>query len=179
MANLPNLNFSVFLASKGKIEYNAMDISGMTGFHWACEKGHMGVVEKLVSYPDLVDLGAKDNHGRNGFLWASWSGKVDVMSLLFNCKLPVVQESLNVKDKDGNNAYHLVCRECDEEAVMVLLTEGKDKIDFMALNNKMENGWVTLQHRNWWVWSGYFGEVIEEYRPDLKYFPKEWEELQE
>ena len=54
------------------IEYyimNAKDISGKTGFHSACEEGHVKIVELLIkdSVEFNFDLNAKDSNGNSGY----------------------------------------------------------------------------------------------------------------
>ena len=125
------------------------------------------MVEKLVqNCPKLCN--ANDNHGRNGFLLATWFGKHEVMSFLLKCQMPEVQESLKAKDNDGNNAFHLVCSEGHNEATRVLLTEGRDKIDFFALNNKKENGYIVSIPREI-CGTAFFSGVVRELDPRLDY----------
>ena len=63
--------------------------SGMTPFHFACEKGHSRIAEFILksSIENIflfIDLNAKDFSGKTGYHYACESGHVKIVELLIN-----------------------------------------------------------------------------------------------
>ena len=90
-----------------KIDFNIKDKYGWTGFHWACERDRIEIVELLIknSAEKNIFLNAKDDFGwTTGFHLACKKGRKRIVELLINSPECL---DLNAKSKDGRTGYQL------------------------------------------------------------------------
>jgi ankyrin repeat protein len=82
-----------FFNPNGSLNSGATREQMMDGFAWACEYGHLSVVEYLLERG--IDLDAKlSRNSQTGLHWAAYGGHVDIVRLLLQRNAPV-----NVKDE--------------------------------------------------------------------------------
>ena len=89
-----------------KIDFNIKDKYGWTGFHWACERDRIEIVELLIknSAEKNIFLNAKVDFGWTGFHLACNKGRKRIVELLINSPECL---DLNAKSKDGRTGYQL------------------------------------------------------------------------
>ena len=85
----------------GKIDVNAKDNNGWTGFIIACICGHLAAIQELIKMDEL-DVNAKDNSGWTGFMIACFHGRLAIVRLLLDAKCDT-----EAKDNDGQTGDDL------------------------------------------------------------------------
>ena len=70
-----------------RIELNARDNFGWTGFMEACYNGHKDVVQLLLDHFERIELNARDNYGRTALMNARRIGHKDIVLKLIKAKL--------------------------------------------------------------------------------------------
>lgn len=114
------------------------DNDGLTGFHLACMKGHLEVVQVLLN--NGMDITIKDKGHCNGFHLACEEGHLEVIKLLLNKGI-----ELNLEDKNGFTGLHFACGKGHLQVVQLLLEKGmnmsiKDKKRFTAFHYACREG---------------------------------------
>ena len=96
------------LVSEGrdKIDFNAKDNYGKTGFSMACTSGHLQVVRELLAKVDDLDPNAKDNSGQTGFMLACKCGNLEVVRELL-AKVDDLEP--NATDNRGRTGFMKAC----------------------------------------------------------------------
>ena len=76
--------------------------ASLTGFHNACKRGHIKIVELLIknSVECKINLNAKNGDGMTGFHYAFESGRIELVKVLIKNTVEF-NIDLNVKDRDG------------------------------------------------------------------------------
>lgn len=69
-------------AKSGRIDLNAKNAAGESGFYVACKLGHAAVVHAMVVSNARIDFNSKDKDGNNGFAAACKANKYDVLEVL-------------------------------------------------------------------------------------------------
>ena len=74
----------LLLKESGNIDINAIDEKGRSGFHWACQRGHVKLVQLFLqeSHRIKIDIDATDNDRKSAYELASEYGHSDVEKLL-------------------------------------------------------------------------------------------------
>src|SRR5262249_26371021 len=67
-----------FVNDDGTLQGGATTKQLMSGFAWACEYGHTGVVDFLLGHGVTVDASLRHN-GQSGLHWAAYGGHVDTV----------------------------------------------------------------------------------------------------
>jgi hypothetical protein len=98
---------------------NMCDYNGIIGFHNACWKGHLNVVQFLVQKE--FDMNASDDDGRTGFHYACSKGNLNVVQFL-------VQRGFDmyIGNNNGRPGFHLACQTGNLTVVQFLLQQGFD-----------------------------------------------------
>jgi ankyrin repeat protein len=127
-----------FFNRNGSLKHNATLRQMEYGFLWACEYGHIDVVDFLLLQKGLsVDAMP---HGETGLHWAAFAGNVDIVKRLLRARAP-----LEVKDKRHGgtplawalHAWHAPPPEAEPGCyyqVVSLLTAAGAKVDPAWLN---------------------------------------------
>ncbi|KAF6035878.1 ACBD6 [Bugula neritina] len=84
---------------------DSQDENGLSILHWACDRGHISVVEYLLELKAQVN--ATDNEGQTPLHYASSCGHIDIVKLL-------VQHSADVSFKDVEGYTPLQCADSDD-----------------------------------------------------------------
>ena len=66
-----------------------------TALHWASQRGHSGIVRKLLAHPSLTCHNAVDSAGRSPLMYAGWRNSVGCVREL------VVVEGVDLKTRDS------------------------------------------------------------------------------
>ena len=71
------------------IKNNFKDVFGDTALHYACENGHINIVEPLLQHPS-IDINLLDNYKRTPMHQAKNHGHLNIVNLLVHheCKRP-------------------------------------------------------------------------------------------
>ena len=69
-----------------KIDLNAQDENGRTGFHHACMSGNLDIIETMIDNAEClkIDLNIEDAMGCTGYWIAENLGRIDVVNLIKN-----------------------------------------------------------------------------------------------
>jgi ankyrin repeat protein len=106
----------------------------------ACSRGHVNVVEKLLSLGDSnrIDLNMKNEEGQTALMIAYREGHLNVVE-----KLLSVAESnqidLNMKNQDGDTALMMACREGHVNIVEKLLSLAESNQIDLNIKNQDSN----------------------------------------
>lgn len=92
---------------------------GQTPLHWAAEKGHVSVVELLMTSGASIE--AEDAFGRTPLHWAAEFNKPNVLDVLLESGA-----SLQVKSNSGNTALHWAARNGHAAIAEKLITAGAE-----------------------------------------------------
>jgi ankyrin len=91
---------------------NAKDSCGRTGYHLACQRSQVEIVELMIknSVECNIDLNAKNEYdGKTGFHYACVKGrKVKLVELLIKNSVEC-NIDLNAKDFSGKTGFHYAC----------------------------------------------------------------------
>jgi len=93
---------------------------GETGFHFACERGHLNVIQFLVEQE--FDMNVYDDDGLTGFHLACIFGHLNVVKFLVEQKYDMNAGCT----EHGYTGFHLACRRGNLNVVEFLLQEGFD-----------------------------------------------------
>ena len=93
------------LISCPAIEVNAKDPINRTALHFACWKGNVAMLSKLLAIPGLL-LNERMDRGRTPIMAAVKFGRPDAVRLM----AAVSEVDLDVKDNDGNNLEQYAAR---------------------------------------------------------------------
>ena len=89
-----------FVKQPKQINFNARDLTGMTGFMHACSEGHVNVVTHLLQFkcPLLVlDVNLVDDGGDSGLQHACMNEHVDLVEVLLYS--PKIKQTVNENDR--------------------------------------------------------------------------------
>ena len=89
------------LQNGANLEVTADD-RGWTPLHSACWRGHLDVVQYLLTSHD-ANLEATTNAGKTPLHWACWNGHLDVVRYLLSSR----RANLEATDIDGWTPLHL------------------------------------------------------------------------
>ena len=172
--NNGNVRVVVILVSAGrkKIEFNAKDNNGYTGFMLACQSGDLAIVRELVEKVDDLDTNAKNtdantrfrprrlgldtkNYGQTGFMLACQKGHLAIVRELVE---KVDNLGTSVKDSSGRTGFILACMHGHLPVVQQLLNlakcdteaeddEGRTGCDLAVEMGKSEVADLIRQHR--------------------------------
>ena len=122
-----------------KIDLNAIEENGMTGFHYACERGHSGVVKIIMENAAAlsIDLNAKcTDYSSTGFHRACGRGHSDVIKIFLENELSLNLD-LNSKDCFDWMGFHHACRR-GHMGVVKILTENTSSSNKIKLLKKLD-----------------------------------------
>ncbi|KAF7847991.1 hypothetical protein BT93_L2388 [Corymbia citriodora subsp. variegata] len=118
-----------------KCSYLALqsDKNGYYPIHIACEGGNVDIILELMKmWPDVAEM--KNGKGQNILHVAAEGGKINAVQHILNeCREPVIEKLLNLKDLDGNTPLHLASMH-NHCQVMLSLVNNKTT-DVKLLNN--------------------------------------------
>nr|XP_048326017.1 ankyrin repeat-containing protein ITN1-like [Ziziphus jujuba var. spinosa] len=105
---------------------------GMSSLHIAAEKGHVGVIEKLITkYREICEL--FDNKNRTALHVAVESRQAEVVK--FFLQSWTFLDLINEKDNKGNTALHLAAASTRADFKILVMLAKDSKIDKEATNN--------------------------------------------
>ncbi|PSS32305.1 Acyl-CoA-binding domain-containing protein [Actinidia chinensis var. chinensis] len=82
------------------VSVNLKDSEGRTALHWAVDRGHLNIIELLVS--KNTDVNAKDNEGQSPLHYAAVCEREAIAKYLVK-----KNAATDLKDEDGNTPYDL------------------------------------------------------------------------
>jgi ankyrin repeat protein len=123
---------AIILAPGGLVTTWARDRDGMTPLHWACFRGHIEVVQKLMAMELREKLGQLDYVDSENFMsalhWAALGGSVPVVEQLLTLEqfedFPEELEELLAADAKGRSPLHLAAHKGKAGAAAALLEKG-------------------------------------------------------
>jgi hypothetical protein len=98
-------------------DVNVKDNCGRTPLHWACNWGHLQIVNELVDHG--ADIEANDRNGSTPLQWASLRGHVQVVQALVEHGADI--EAINI---EGWTPLHFACYNGHVSVVIELLSRG-------------------------------------------------------
>jgi ankyrin repeat protein len=128
---------------KNKVSLNCIDHSGMSGLHFAAERGNVAAAEKLLEAVANVELG-RDDQGRTVIHHAIQRGDEKILDLLIK-----KNASVNDRYNKGKSALYYTTESRNVRAAIKLLeagatVEGKDNERRTVLHLAAQNGDVKL-----------------------------------
>ncbi|XP_071085590.1 putative ankyrin repeat protein RF_0381 [Haliotis cracherodii] len=124
-----NVDVFDYLKSK-QADCLAMDNDGDNILHYACLGGHIEMVSHIIS-ENIIDINRSDRYGRTALMEAAKYGHKLVFDFLLS-----KGGDISHKDKEGNNIFHVACREGDLEMVGRILSQGEFDINCRGQNGK-------------------------------------------
>merc|ERR1712137_1029369 len=87
-----------------------------TAFHYACMKGHFGIVKLLMDRDDL-DINGQDYQHGTALQYACTKGHIEIVKLLMDRD----DLNINIRDDGGFTAFHFACMKGQIEIVKLLV----------------------------------------------------------
>ncbi|XP_067659906.1 putative ankyrin repeat protein RF_0381 [Haliotis asinina] len=103
------------LVNKG-VKVSLMDKKGNNILHFACRKGHVEVVEHILS-ENMVDINSKNKQGMIPVFMAAEKGHKEVVELLFRSG-----GDMSLTSRGGSNVLHFACRGGNVDLVKFVLS---------------------------------------------------------
>jgi len=128
-------------------QVNQGDKSGKTALHWAAEKGHAGIVDKLLNIQG-IDVNKADDFGWTALHLAAEKGHAGIVDKLLN----IQGIDVNKVDNNGWTALHRAAREGHAEIVDKLLN-----IQESDVNKADRDGWTAL----YWAAEKGYAEIVD------------------
>ena len=116
---------------KLNIDLNSTSLKRRTGFHLACENGHVKIVEMLIQKSDELNINLNAvnlirKEGRTAFQWSCENGNFKIIEVLMENSIEFSID-LNAKDSGGYTAFHNVCAHGQLQVAEMLMKKSKGK----------------------------------------------------
>jgi len=104
-------------SSHPSTECNIQTSDGRTPLSYACEAGHLEIVQSLLSHPS-IDPNLQDSNGRTPLSYACQAGNLEIAQSL----LSHPDTNCNLQESDGDTPLRYACRKGHLEVVWSLLS---------------------------------------------------------
>jgi ankyrin repeat protein len=118
------------LKENENIDINISDNFGLTGFHYACNKGYTDILNLLIEKGCNINI--LDNDGWTGFNYSCRNGHFHIVQLLIN-----KVNDINMKSYEGRNSFHFACLRNHIEVSLLLIKHG---VNVYTKNNFGDTG---------------------------------------
>ena len=123
---------SLLLAAGANV--NAQNDHGLSGLHWAAEKGYADVARVLIDAKIDIHLVTKKN-GNTALITATLSGQYEIVEILIKAG-----SDINYKNYYGNSAILVIDKNNIPEILQLLIDNGAN------INDTNNDGWTTLHY---------------------------------